>query len=641
MKILIDHREAKLKSGTSFQFIAENRSFTGSDSYTLAMEFPLAGCAENTAIFGHLHRTDVEVGKVVFDCEIIDRAFYKAGVATVTELSETMVKTQFLEGRSVQNYEDTFDDIYINELDLGELPATAKDNAAPEDCWRVERPEEDCVALPWVNDDTGNIQNEVAYDGTTGKYAWVKAEGTSSLGNVAWQVYLVRVARSVFEAMGYTVDFAAWESSPYRYLLVCNTLPAAWNRRQIAYVLPRWSVTEFIGQLELLLNAELDVDHKARHVAFAFAEDTLSGIAPVKLEKVADAFTAEVSQKSETEYASEQNLAYADAGHALSLYYDCEWYIRKYGGKALAYDTLAELTEKAKTLQTAGVRQSGTRTSYSRGYASTSDGNKLFYAKDVDTYFIMKCYKATLATTDPFGNSWYEYHFALCPVNVFGKLIVDEESEDEAEELGMLPVCIDDTSDELGQCMFLSPASFSSVSITVDGETGETTTSGGRTFGSSSASAGSSSLTLDSDYYNAGGLAYSGAGYTIKRGEEEKSGEYYSHIFLGFWDGVNRCKGYLPRPVIDRVAVNRDFSFFLTDYSLRINERAAGGTAGVRRIVSRRKYNFSFLADDIPTPRAVFHIKGRRFLCEKLTATFTERGMSQLIKGVFYLVDDA
>lgn len=30
--------------------------------------------------------------------------------------------------------------------------------------------------------------------------------------------------------------------------------------------------------------------------------------------------------------------------------------------------------------------------------------------------------------------------------------------------------------------------------------------------------------------------------------------------------------------------------------------------------------------------RSVFHIKGKHYLCKKITATFTENGMSQLLK---------
>lgn len=36
----------------------------------------------------------------------------------------------------------------------------------------------------------------------------------------------------------------------------------------------------------------------------------------------------------------------------------------------------------------------------------------------------------------------------------------------------------------------------------------------------------------------------------------------------------------------------------------------------------------------------MFIIRGKRYLCEKMTATFTENGMSQLIKGVFWPITE-
>ena len=118
MEIIIGGSLAVLKKNTSFEFISENRLFTGSDSYTLTITFPLRGCPENITIFGHIHRADVAKSKIVFDCELLDKAFYRSGTITVTEVSDTEIKTQFLEGRSEQNFDDTFDDIYLNELDL-------------------------------------------------------------------------------------------------------------------------------------------------------------------------------------------------------------------------------------------------------------------------------------------------------------------------------------------------------------------------------------------------------------------------------------------------------------------------------------------------------------------------------------------
>lgn len=84
MEIIINGKQAFLKKNTSFDFIFENRLFTGSDSYTLTITFPLKGYVRNIAIFGHIHRADVIKSKVVFDCDIRDGAFLKSGSITIT-----------------------------------------------------------------------------------------------------------------------------------------------------------------------------------------------------------------------------------------------------------------------------------------------------------------------------------------------------------------------------------------------------------------------------------------------------------------------------------------------------------------------------------------------------------------------------
>ena len=64
MKIFVEGKEAFLKKGTSFEFIAENRLFSGSDEYTLSITFPIVDCPRNRAIFGLLYRKDVDIEKV-------------------------------------------------------------------------------------------------------------------------------------------------------------------------------------------------------------------------------------------------------------------------------------------------------------------------------------------------------------------------------------------------------------------------------------------------------------------------------------------------------------------------------------------------------------------------------------------------
>ncbi|MDE6553147.1 MAG: hypothetical protein K2K98_09365, partial [Muribaculaceae bacterium] len=98
MQIIIDGKEAVLKQGSSFDFIAENRLFSGSDSFTLTITFPLKDCLQNLDIFGHINRSELPIDDYVFDCEIRDRAFSRFGTLTITEISDIDLKAQFLEG---------------------------------------------------------------------------------------------------------------------------------------------------------------------------------------------------------------------------------------------------------------------------------------------------------------------------------------------------------------------------------------------------------------------------------------------------------------------------------------------------------------------------------------------------------------
>ena len=97
MHIFIENKEAVLKKGTSFDYIIENRFFTGSDAYTLSITFPLKGCRENQDIFGHINRKDADLEKLLLDCEIFDQQFHAHGAINIVEISEVEVKTQFLE----------------------------------------------------------------------------------------------------------------------------------------------------------------------------------------------------------------------------------------------------------------------------------------------------------------------------------------------------------------------------------------------------------------------------------------------------------------------------------------------------------------------------------------------------------------
>lgn len=99
-----------------------------------------------------------------FACELRDTDFYKMGVLAIVEVSQSEIKGQFLDGMSAQNFIGDFDEIYINELDLGDYEYVNMSNTPPEWLWRSIDRMKNYISLPWVNNYSGNIQNEVVYE---------------------------------------------------------------------------------------------------------------------------------------------------------------------------------------------------------------------------------------------------------------------------------------------------------------------------------------------------------------------------------------------------------------------------------------------------------------------------------------------
>lgn len=159
MEIYIDGKIAAIKEGSTFDYVVENRAFTGADAYTMNITFPLASCSQNMDILGLINRKDVDEGKVNFQCDIFDRDFFKSGLLTVTGITDVEVKCQFLEGRSEQNYYKALDEIYINELELGEYEDMRKQHYTPDQLLKDIDHGADFVCLPWVNNSSGNMQN--------------------------------------------------------------------------------------------------------------------------------------------------------------------------------------------------------------------------------------------------------------------------------------------------------------------------------------------------------------------------------------------------------------------------------------------------------------------------------------------------
>jgi hypothetical protein len=611
MKLLVNGKQAAIKSGSSFEYISENRLFTGSDGYTLSIEFPLKDCQQNVEIFGNIHRRDITIETLRYDCELIERDLLISGTLTITKVSETALTGQFLEGRSAQNFDDTFDDIYINELELGkhENPSTS---VTPEEAWKIGGNDDlEPVALPWVNDSNDGATNNFAtYNSETQKFEWDK--DTVDTEGLSYFMYLLPLAKKICEAVGYTYNFADWENSKWRYLLVCNALPYAWEIPDYARALPHWSLTEFFEKIEFLLNCEFDIDHRAENIDFSFSPDVVANHATTRIEKVVDAFTTDVSaDEHSADYIGSKNLKFKDPGYDMWSFQSCDWYIEdliETNAEVQRFDTFEALWEEA-------IKKRKYFTNFGEYKKNNSDGT-IYYAKDLNLYFILKVdnkrYNLLAMVDGVMKKSQCCYSTHLMAINQFGGRIVDTDDDADEQEIELIPVRIDETDDEHGLAMFLSPSSYDESYETADD---------------------ADTIEDLSDMPFSQSHTYQ----TIGMGDLDDV-EYYSYLSVGFWDGELTFEDKIPVPHVAPIEIYPNWQYAKQDFMLQLNNPKSVANQVLTNINPKVKYTFSFISDTIPSPRGLFIICGKKYICSKITATFSETGMSELMKGEFYPV---
>ena len=593
MIILIDKKKAVLKKGTSFDFIAENHFFTGADSYTLSITFPIKGCPENIAIFGHIYRKDFDFETELLECEIHDRNFHKYGSVSIVSVSESEVKTQFLEGRSATNYYSNMDEIYINEISMPSL----RDNAHWEASYYMRSYGEQkrggsghspeylgYVCPPWVNNTSGNIQNKM---GTYGSFYIYLGGDPSYDPPIIGFPFLVEVIRQVLTRTGHPCDLSAIENSAWSNLIVCQAFPLNWHMPYMNQILPHWTVSEFLEQVELFLNGTFELEPKTQMMTFVFNNGAIGNMEVVTLDKVIDSHTVDIAKEEDVKdsYVEQKNLAYQDCDHQMWKFYSCPWATSRI--PLHSYTNIASMKSQLNSL----LDCAGPYNAWQYRY--------IHYCREEDTCFVLKCVgTATI-------NGVIHHYMRIQPINMFAPRVMNSDDNAEVAELGIVPACIDHTDDAHGDMLFVECGTLGD-----DEEDAE-----------------------DRDENQTQPVN------TLIAGEKEKKNEYFEKIYVAFWDGTYlKYHPKMPHPYVDRHEIKPDNTYTYNQYSMRLTttERPS-----IRRtnfwVNQRRKYTFSFLSDTVPEVRSIFLIHGKRYLAEKITATFSaETGMSQLMKIVCY-----
>lgn len=567
--IIVDGKPLAVKMGSSFEFVLENRDFTDADGYSLSIDVPLRGCRQNEEIFGLRYRPDYGSRAAMFDCEIRTDLFSRYGVLTVVGYEAGDLKCQFLEGRSVQNFNRTFEDIYINDLSmpypvysLGISPTAHYGSIDDGAKW---------VALPWVYTEASELQNPVKF--VSGILEW-----DGEILGLSYQPYLIWVVKWMCQEIGYSFDMTQWEESTDRHLLCCNALPVSWLNNSFAAALPHWTVAEFLVEIERLLCAEFEVDHKKKHIKFRYSKDVQERKTVTVLDNVIDEFSSEVSSEDESiGYRGDANISFDGDNTLFWKSAQCTWLIElmeNTPGGIMEFENYTALLvwfETKKPLITGKESERG------------KDMGKMYHCLAEDTYYIAYVEYACLKTMPN------AYWMILDQVNKMQPVISDNQNAEDIE-LRIIPVSSEFVDENGLKAMALSPQ-----------------------------------VGTDREDFDDDGIRQPFAMSMLNNGEVRKP-EFYTKIYVGFWKGMSAFdNGSLPMP---RVLPN-----YNNPESLALAPRYDTYTS--EKLSTKEAVTFRFISDSIPEVRGIFIIRGKRYRCLKITANFSPEGMSQLLKGEF------
>lgn len=633
LNIYIKGMPAAIKAGSSFDFVKENPMFTDADDYSLNIEFPIKDCPQNVAAFGFVNVPGAAVTSDPFDMLIVSGKIRLEGVGVFNSVTETMAKVQFLGRRSADNYKSSLDDVYINCLDLGELPPEywmAKD-VSVKDAWQGHAAGREFVAIPWVNEGTGDIINNTrTLSDSDGSPMPSVVPGDNQIWRLpdeadddptyrmplAWMPYLIFIAKKICVAVGYDYDFSAWEASKWYHLLMCNCVPAQWSRKW-EDMLPGWSVLEFFRNLEPLIEGSFDIDKIRKKIVFhPFAG--LMNEHVESIEDVFDEFSSDVFEKEEEcKLISQRFMGYEIPDCKASKMYSCEWLMRYYK----AHGKMIHSFDTAEDLRNMAIQKKWASYKSHHSFGRDDMSGECSYVVAEDRYVSPRVILMTVR--GHVGDTGIVVPLTAAvrvpsTLNAFGPRCVPEDEEEldsPDESIKLYPAVIDDTDNRRMVFVPLPENSrFESDEPIVDEDNSP----------------------IGTAIYDTLTMRY------LEAGKKDKTAAYFSGIAVGFWPDPATCvrRGFEIFPIIDYFDMILDWRHWHCDRMWTLSLKSSDGKfAGIGEVNNRRKFEFSFLSDSLPDPCRVFMIKGHRYLCEKITASFSESGMSQKLKGVFWRLD--
>lgn len=295
LQLIIDGHPAILRQDSQIKLTRENPYFTSAGDYTLDVVLPLAGCTENRRILGFLHRPEAtltpQAGRRL-PFHLASEGITIDGHAVITSVTDQEAKLQLVGGISdLRNAIDDEEQTYINAMDLGRAwdelgelasaeipslkytPSESTEEAASwmclehactmadgtmlvtDDAIHGDYPGTTCLCYPIYSTAEDRVANR---HGVVGKhfesgYKYKEWAPVISKGQewkdmlIAPQPYLLHVISRIITAAGYTLALSPLVGKNAIYQTFIANARATTELRKM---LPKWTLADFLKNVE-------------------------------------------------------------------------------------------------------------------------------------------------------------------------------------------------------------------------------------------------------------------------------------------------------------------------------------------------------------------------------------------------------
>ena len=633
IRFAINNIPVPLKTGTSFKLTRENPLLTDSGDYTFDITLPIE-CPEVLNVFGPVHRPENRSGQYVgkrFSFSLLADELHVSGTCVITSITNDSVKVQLLAGRSESNLKTTdskCNDLYVDELDLGSVWDDVKNPPSNiDDCLSItektshggtdvhelmygDHTKTHCVCYPIYSSSDDKIANErqviffrndnlgvnetffywplqsysnMPYQETAARHKSGRA--------FAGQPYLYYIMCKVLAAIGSPVSYNILEHDSQKKWMLDIFIANASSNMQYSKMLPHWTVKEFLDECCKFFGVYIDSERGKSSIKNKISQQTV-----VELTEVLYEFSVEIDEEEQASDVSVGNVGFAYP-------------------EADNYGTLPK--------QVWDVAKMADEDTFDR--ASDEDRKKMLVTR------------AALPGIYAYienGNTW-----TLTMVNQCAPYLRNEKSHDVDSELRIVPVAINELNNHLTD-VYSRASESSSLWQHTDGvwQYGLPLMSTAQ-----SVSAVSSDDLCISDYLQGQTVETDSRDYieVALRLNGETSLHFKSASIQTDYpvpvrlDGKPICYDHNTQQLMTYYLTNGTFDISkYRDKSKALFSRSvieSGGTAH-----TKAKHCFSFIDRKAMPLDAIYHIRGKRYLCEKIEYTVTEDGLSSLKKGYFY-----